>query len=720
MKAILKLKNIKGHTKTVTLGRTNIITGHNGAGKSAILEALVVALDGEHPTAGKSLAGICTMISGDRGEIELTLEHENSLSIIVKRVFINGENKTQKIYIDGEEVLQTVAREKIDAFMGGAAIRKISPFRFSAMSPKERLSVIADLLPAGSIDVEDTLRRDLYSGSEEYVGQTRYALGKTIDSLTKEEMDAIYKKAVLVDKDYLDIASQYLLRPGDDIDALDKMIAKNRADVNECQSEVTRYTKSIQTHQDALGAEIWEKDNSSSMLESIEKAIIEKSKILAEGAYAAKQKERMQQELNAMNIGELKDSLKKAKKEAKAHEKYASVDGDEKAYKTTLDQIKGELELHDKHAPMVAQIAKNIDLLNEEMITATKETEHYQVDLDILNQKIAAHETDIASMTEYIKVLKGNSCPVCSSPVDGKALSALLKKQTEEKKISLRELKAQHTATGKKWQDTNTTKNKLSREIREAADKLAVSKASVLPVSVISSHKEKIGHLEYLIHELELKSDYMCWAKHIEQTEDVLERAKKLENDIDSVSVSVVNAAGVQDDIDALTAEKDTLLEMQKLHAEHEAIKTMLQNEQLVLDRYQQKRAILKKVGQIMADTKKKTYWFIQSVMDKIHEVMGYDGIVSSQMFGLSKDGVEISDKVLSGGERLMYLSSILIAAAGMSSGNTIIEIEGGELDSDNVVKLSKVLRDSKAGLSIITTHTNISAPIEGVDIMQL
>lgn len=145
----------------------------------------------------------------------------------------------------------------------------------------------------------------------------------------------------------------------------------------------------------------------------------------------------------------------------------------------------------------------------------------------------------------------------------------------------------------------------------------------------------------------------------------------------------------------------------------------MLASEQIILEQLKEERQILKKIGGIIQDAKKKTYWFIQNILDEVHNVMGHDAIIGTQMFGLERDGVQISDKVLSGGEKLMYVTSVLIAATELSNGSSIIEIEGGELDQANCIKLARRLEATSVDMSIITTHTPIE-DIDGINVIRL
>lgn len=556
MKATLKMKNIKGHSKVVLLDKVNILTGPNGSGKSAILESLIVALDGVHPTADKTLAGICSMISGDSGEIDLSMEQDNGNAINIRRVFANGEAKSQKIYVDGMEVQQASARDKIDDFMGGAAVRKISPFRFSAMSPKERLAAIADMLPAGSVDAGDILDRGLYSGSEEFMGQVRYALGKTVDELTRDEMREVAEKAKLVDKDYLNLIEPYL-GAGPDIEAIDRAAEKNRLVVNETQAEITRYSKSIQTHQDNLGSEIWEKDDLERQIAQVDQEIVDREKCLAESRYASKQAEAYEKEIQSIRAGIDGESLENSRKDIKRFKKQAGLSGSTSDAKAEMDRISAQIKNHERCAPMVRTLTANQQQFDEEIAAAQKNRQRYADEAAGLGARVAALKAEIETLDEYTKILKEGECPVCESAVDGKKINAARKASIKAKKDELKQISHLRDGAQKKWAEANAEVTAARDRHNECTRKLAEAQAGALSTDDLQKHQARLAELSALIENLEKRDAYTAAVRYLKEYDEAIGRQQRaMDNLATSMKGAIGNEPQIQGEINDLQAKK--------------------------------------------------------------------------------------------------------------------------------------------------------------------
>jgi hypothetical protein len=85
-------------------------------------------------------------VSAPTGSIELYLSDAEHGDLSILREYTTGEKITQKISINGQEMLQGKAQEKINEYMGGSSIRKLSPYKFMNMSPKEKLALISEIL----------------------------------------------------------------------------------------------------------------------------------------------------------------------------------------------------------------------------------------------------------------------------------------------------------------------------------------------------------------------------------------------------------------------------------------------------------------------------------------------------------------------------------------------------------------------------------------------
>lgn len=138
------------------------ITGHNGAGKSTIIEAIFWALFGQHR---EDIGKECVRIGSPSCSIEfLFLIGERKYKVI----WTMGWNKKAKIMVkEGENFIPAIQSERVtdvDNFIrkmlgaGYKEIRAASAFmqgdsnRFSKLQPAERQKTLAQLLGIGVLE----------------------------------------------------------------------------------------------------------------------------------------------------------------------------------------------------------------------------------------------------------------------------------------------------------------------------------------------------------------------------------------------------------------------------------------------------------------------------------------------------------------------------------------------------------------------------------------
>lgn len=722
MQAKLSIKNIKGQTKTIELDQINLITGKNGTGKSAILESLIVALDGEHPTAGKTLGAVCSMISGDVGEIELDATRGDA-HINILRIFKCAHGNSQKIYINGREEQQATARSMIDEFLGGASARKISPYKFINLSPKERLTVLAEMLPGDKLlDIQQITQRTLYSGSEEVLGISRYTKGTSVAELSDEEFVEVVQKARLVDAQYLDLADRYIVvnQYGDAAAYAEALITKNKEDVNEVQSEVNRIGKSLQSHQDTLG-DISLQDGP--RLESLEVLHIQRSETdqkiadierdLAKTAHAVSTISNIEDGIKKIRQAhpDLDAEIRRTKKGIAALNKACCVDEnfDHHAAHMEISQLTQKIAASKSAAAGLPSIIKDREVAEEQLVKYKDVSTRLGDEAKKLSAELSGLEELSSQAQSHIDMLgEDDACPLCGSEINVKKLIKSLAETKDSLDSKIDRKRSELSNASKSALEASREEKSIALLIKDYDKAIENSNKLIFPDSEILASQKRIDALNGMLEEHRkhlalqgLESDLATLVARKENIQSLMAQAKKI------ISTPTYSDG----DLEACQKERDRIDEMIEKAIQIDAIKKLAAAEQIALEDLKTKRSMLKKIGGLLLEVKKESYWFIDEVAKIVESVMGEEGVINNSMFGVTKDGVQIQDKVLSGGERLLFIASVLLGFAHLSDPGTakIIEIEGSELDGNNLEKLVSLIKKyPEVDMAIITSHINL------------
>jgi energy-coupling factor transporter ATP-binding protein EcfA2 len=727
MNARLKIKNIKGQNKEVELGPINLISGDNGTGKSSILESLIVALDGEHPTAGKTLSAVCSMLSDDSGEIDLTLERGGE-RINIRRVFHRGQSNSQKIYVNGKELQQNVAKSMIDGFLGGTSSRKISPYKFALLSPKERLNVLAEMIPGDKApDIEGIIKRSLYSGSEEVVGISRYVKGKPVEELEDEEMEEVAAAARKIDAEYIDLIENYFVPNtyGGAAEYAESLIALNREESTETQAEINRLTKALQTNQDELGDELFESGERESK-EDLLRARAEIKEKIALANRELSRKEQAHEALRKLNkrlddiqskYQNIDSEIKKKNKEISDLKKTGASEAtiNTSAAYSNISMAENNIAISEKAKSRIETISKDIEIAREQEAKALQRYEEA-----VRTEKDSAEECSRLELTysgieDNIAALANkNICPLCGSKIDVAAVVESLSKAKQEISRSLEESRDKLSADKEKVETLSREKTSSGLLVRDYESALKRETALLMSDKDIAEAKQDISALKLLIKSADINSRYSKALSELNEMKAKRDAVKIIKTQIKDIDLSCDYTEG---ELDLLKQEAvDIEADIDEV-TRTDALRRMIAAEQLAIEGLKQKRKYLKDIGKLLVDAKKQSYWFIDDVAKVVSDVMGKDGVISNTMFGISQDGVDIPDKVLSGGEKLMFVTAVLLGFSQLSDPDTakIIEIEGSELDSSNIKALVNVIkRYPEVDMAIVTTHMDIE--IDGVN----
>ncbi len=155
----IKLTNFKNLDREIHLDTLNILTGHNGSGKTAVLSGLQFACEGNTKLGKQNDA--TALLAGPRGcSVGVTLDSGFSWSRRLKKT---GDGTQQTLAIGGESKLKkSEAEEQLHSAVGSFAPMWDASKEFFGMSPDKRRDYVVDLCGRatggdGKIDAEKLL-----------------------------------------------------------------------------------------------------------------------------------------------------------------------------------------------------------------------------------------------------------------------------------------------------------------------------------------------------------------------------------------------------------------------------------------------------------------------------------------------------------------------------------------------------------------------------------
>lgn len=178
-------KGLKAWDRELELGKLTVLVGKNGAGKSAIADAVRFAALGYVPALGKRPADTAAIMAGDAMSVEVALEGG--------RTFRRSIERREKGYVAGAEASwirnskpQEVGKE-ISGLFGGEeqdAAECLDIRQLLAATPNQRAARIEQLLAAGAMSPEQKTK-----------AVARLTVQRLLD-LPDERMPADYSKAL--------------------------------------------------------------------------------------------------------------------------------------------------------------------------------------------------------------------------------------------------------------------------------------------------------------------------------------------------------------------------------------------------------------------------------------------------------------------------------------------------------------------------------------------
>lgn|GEM_PF-3716454 len=138
----IQLTNFKNLDREIRLDTLNLLTGHNGSGKTALLSGLQFACEGNTKLGKQNDA--TALLAGPRGcGVSVALDNGFSWS---RKLRINGDGTQQTLSIGGEsKQKKNVAEEQLHGRVGSFAPMWDASREFFGMSPDKRRDYVVDL-----------------------------------------------------------------------------------------------------------------------------------------------------------------------------------------------------------------------------------------------------------------------------------------------------------------------------------------------------------------------------------------------------------------------------------------------------------------------------------------------------------------------------------------------------------------------------------------------
>lgn len=137
----INIRNVKGISKSLSLGKVTNLIGPNGSGKSAVLESIQIALSG-FTSRGKLAGKTFELCSANEKSMEISVESETSQTLS-RKFERSGSGAKQTILLNGEKFGEKDELPSCFAF----PVEAVHPSEFIGMSPEKRADYIFSALP---------------------------------------------------------------------------------------------------------------------------------------------------------------------------------------------------------------------------------------------------------------------------------------------------------------------------------------------------------------------------------------------------------------------------------------------------------------------------------------------------------------------------------------------------------------------------------------------
>ncbi|AWR93436.1 AAA family ATPase [Acidianus brierleyi] len=622
------LKNFLSHTENSVSfkGKVNVIIGHNGAGKTSIIDGIVYALYRE---SNRAKANNLIKLGTSSATINLTISNDNS-KIIVKRNIPSGTSDI--LYINNSATAR--GAEKVTE-----ELEKIMQMDRDVMLSTiiVRQGEIEDIFRNLTNVMKNIMKIENMEKLTESTGPI-FSVLKDINSkleyIEKSEKEYNDVKISLTDLKNKYVALNEELK---DLNEKEKEINEKEKEINEKYDKLTM----IQTKYNSLKNMLIDKENNlKKILQELEKmGDLEKNKQDVEnkinklaGIEQARnlfdELKRITKELDMENsdknkleieISSIEKSLQRKEQISNEYLRYVEIEqlledleNEEKDYNNKLSEKKiREKRINDLREKLnrikienLDEIQKNIDELDKRISDLRTQKGQSQAELN-----------EAEKILTGFKDIKDNKCPLCKRPLDEEHRTKLMQEANEkyaEKKKEIKDL-------DKKISEAQSEKDNLTRKL----DNYRKNQTIYNQISHdLNDEEEKLKELEEKLKELEEKHNYYqnlkLEEKRLKQfyeeymtlrniTEDYLNSKKQQLNNISKIIIEKKNRIDEiktklgnlteQDISDKLKELNEAKNELQKINIQIGKKKTYMENLQNLQESIDQIKSDISKIN---------------------------------------------------------------------------------------------------------------------------
>ncbi len=471
----LKLSGFLSYRDPVDVDFTSFelacISGHNGAGKSSLLDAITWALFGEARNRGEELvnaASLTAQVTFTFGYEENTYRVQRSLargkSTVLEFQIRDGENwrpLTEATTRATQARIQNILRLDYDTFVNASFFLQGKADQFTQQNARERKRILASIL---GLEVWETYREraaerrkalenDLNTIDgrlaevraeldEETARKTRLqdleaqlAELETTRKTQETALDQIKRMSISLDnqRKLVDTLGAALERSRRDLTAREAALAAREAGL-QAQANLVNHAAEIESRYHA-----WEAARS---------ALAEWESLAARFREAEKQRQPL---LDAINT----ERARLEQENQSLRQQFVAV-GEQKA---ALETLKAQLELTEKSLlDAEAKVARRIEV--DAKLRAERER---FVELDGENRRLKLAMDELKTRIDQITALEGGAgqpdqvvCPLCGQPLSETHRAA-----------TLEELQAQGREMGDQWRANKNIMETLTAEVRD-------------------------------------------------------------------------------------------------------------------------------------------------------------------------------------------------------------------------------------------------------------
>ncbi len=716
--------NYKGYSREHRLGRLNIVSGRNGSGKTAIYEAIHIALKGKHPYLGETLQAIKKQCSGNPVTFSLVTD-----SISIDREISFGDKTVHTVCINGNEAKVKEAQAMIDEKFSDSLMR-LDIGKFSKMNDIERGIVLSDLLGSVkltvkeiALDVLDAYYRQ--NPESEYV--LKYRLGKeSTDKYDKREfvnaMSELYKDKNPVILEMVSTAETIIagiesqdgeVQASEALDFAFEAVKKFRnakaqekqyaqktfAEISSDSIDPREVERGLKTTSDEISGvddkiralrsviDTLKAIRPSIPLDGLDDKIMQCEKTLKDNDIVVAECLTKLSELDAL-LGAINEQEEGARKYDQWESIIAGYKNTIDGLETTIKEYSGKIQPESKHGLKSLEAAKVAYMSMKELtpgecpLCGTLVTE--EAASERRAKKKAAKQAYDEAVSE-IKLRQENSF------IEAKI--ELAKKQLKEAKENLARAKEEMPAKPKiKPSDLQAEKNGFQLAGRDLTRRMNAAKDASAKASyeLATAKAEKDKHTKYAAAVREHEAIVDIYSIDLDDPQTMVDALSRLETRRNEINEQYINFRAAELLNERLANDQQRILDLQT------AADTLGSIAEII--REYKNEVVQRKIEPVRLLAKK----YYHDNRDDI--------VITPKTIGVMRDDSFIEQSAMSAGEALSLMSSVLIAIM-ESSGTkpTYLFVDAAEIDTINMVTLMGALEKSSIDNIILAHHTPVS-----------